>query len=55
MNDIFHLNSVAGLHQLFGLEKQLQTLVTIIRKWPETDIDLSNLKMKGDLYVIGLK
>jgi len=33
----------------------LHPLVTIIRKWPETDVDFSNLKMKGDLYVIGLK
>ena len=55
MNGIFHLNSVAELHQLFGLEKPLHPLVTIIRKWPETDVDFSNLKMKGDLYVIGLK
>ena len=43
MSDIFHLNSVSELHQLFGLEKPLHPLITIIREWPETDIDFSNM------------
>lgn len=55
MSDIFHLKSVAELHHLFGLEKPLHPLITIVKEWPEIDFDFENTKMTSDLYVIGLK
>jgi AraC-like DNA-binding protein len=55
MSDFFHLKSIAELHRLFGLEKPLHPLITIIKEWPEIDFDFGNTKMTSDLYVIGLK
>lgn len=55
MSDFFHLKSVSELHHLFGMEKPLHPLITIIKGWPEIDFDFGNAKMTSDLYVIGLK
>jgi AraC-like DNA-binding protein len=55
MSDFFHLKSIAELHRLFGLEKPLHPLITIVKEWPEIDFDFQNIKMTSDLYVIGLK
>jgi AraC-like DNA-binding protein len=55
MSDFFHLKSIAELHRMFGIEKPLHPLITIIKEWPEIDFDFGNTKMTSDLYVIGLK
>jgi len=55
MSDFFHLKSIAELHRLFGLQKPLHPLITIIKEWPQIDFDFGNTKMISDLYVIGLK
>jgi len=55
MTDFFHLKSIAELHRLFGLEKPLHPLITIIKEWPQIDFDFENTKMTSDLYIIGLK
>jgi len=55
MSDFFHIKSVTEVHDLFGLEKPLHPLITIIRGWPAIDFDFSNIKMTFDLYLISLK
>lgn len=55
MADFFHLKSIAELHRLFGLEKPLHPLITVIKEWPEIDFDFGNTKMTSDLYVLGMK
>ncbi|MBL4648813.1 MAG: helix-turn-helix transcriptional regulator [Aureispira sp.] len=55
MSDFFHVKSVTEVHDLFGLEKPLHPLITIIRGWPAIDFDFSNIKMTFDLYLISLK
>lgn len=55
MSEFFHLKSIAELHHLFGLQKPLHPLITIIKEWPQIDFDFGNTKMISDLYVIGLK
>ena len=55
MADFFHLESIAELHRLFGLEEPLHPLITIIKRWPKIDLDFANTKMTGDLYVLGMK
>lgn len=55
MSAFFHVKSIAELHRLFGMEKPLHPLITIIKEWPEIDFDFENTKMTSDLYVIGLK
>ncbi|MBK8489317.1 MAG: helix-turn-helix transcriptional regulator [Saprospirales bacterium] len=55
MSEFYHLKSIAELHRLFGLEKPLHPLITIIKEWPKIDFDFKDTKMTSDLYVIGLK
>lgn len=55
MANFFHLKSISELHHLFGLEKPLHPLITIIKEWPEIDFDFGNTKMTSDLYVLGMK
>jgi AraC-like DNA-binding protein len=55
MADFFHLNSIAELHHVFGLEKPLHPLISIIKEWPEIGFDFGNTKVVSDLYVLGMK
>ena len=55
MPDFFHIKSVSQVHDLFGLKKPLHPLITIVRKWPEVDLDFSNVKLISDLYLLSMK
>jgi AraC-like DNA-binding protein len=55
MADFFHIKSIAEVHHLFGLEKPLHPLITIIREWPKIDFDFGNTKMTSDFYLLGMK
>ena len=55
MSDFFHIKSIAEVHRLFGLEKPLHPLITIIKEWPQIDFDFGNTKLTSDLYLFGLK
>jgi AraC-like DNA-binding protein len=55
MTDFFHLKSIAELHHLFGLEKPLHPLITVIKEWPQINFDFTNTKMTSDLYILGMK
>ncbi|MFK7925681.1 MAG: AraC family transcriptional regulator, partial [Bacteroidia bacterium] len=55
MADFFNVESIAQVHQMFGLAKPLHPLITVIREWPETDFDFSKIKITSDLFVIGMK
>jgi AraC-like DNA-binding protein len=55
MPDFFHIKSVSQVHDLFGLKKPLHPLITIVRKWPEVDLDFSNVKLTSDLYLLSMK
>jgi AraC-like DNA-binding protein len=55
MSNFFHTKSISEVHHSFGLGKPLHPLITIIREWPKTDFNFSNVKMTSDLYLIGMK
>ena len=55
MRDIFRIKSISEVHQLFGLEKPTHPLITIIRKWPQTDLDFANVKLTSELYLLSMK
>jgi AraC-like DNA-binding protein len=55
MADFFHLKSIAELHHVFGLEKPLHPLISIVREWPEIDFDFGSTKVVSDLYLLGMK
>lgn len=55
MVDFFHIKTISDLHQMFGMEKPLHPLITLIKDWPIIDFDFSNVKINSDLYLLGLK
>ena len=55
MSAFYHIKSIAEVHQFLGLAKPLHPLITIIREWPIIDFDFTNVKMTGELYIIGMK
>jgi AraC-like DNA-binding protein len=55
MTDFFHIKSISEVHSLFGLPAPLHPLITIVKEWPQVDIDFKNIKMTSDLYVLGMK
>lgn len=55
MADFYHIKSISDLHKMFGLEKPLHPLITIIRKWPQIDFDFGNIKLTSDLYLLSMK
>ena len=55
MADFFHLKTITELHQLFGLEKPLHPLITVIKDWPKINFDINNLKITSDLYLLSMK
>jgi AraC-like DNA-binding protein len=55
MADFYHIKSVSEVHKLFGLEKPLHPLITIIKQWPKIDIDFGEMKITSDLYLLSMK
>lgn len=55
MLNFLHIKSVTQVHELFGLDKPLHPLITIIRKWPESNIDFFSVKLTSDLYLLSMK
>jgi AraC-like DNA-binding protein len=55
MADFYHIKSVSEVHKLFGLEKPLHPLITIIKQWPKLDVDFGKMKITSDLYLLSMK
>ena len=55
MSNFYHIKSIAQVHHLFGLEKPLQPLITIIKEWPNIDFNFGNTKLISELYLLGMK
>lgn len=55
MSEFYHISSISQVHELFGLEKPLHPLITVIKEWPVIDFNFSNLKITSDLYLLGMK
>lgn len=55
MSEFHQIHSVSQIHEMFGLEKPLHPLITIIRKWPKVDFDFSEVKVSSDLYLLSMK
>ena len=54
MSTFYHIKSIAQVHQVFGLEKPLHPLISIVRKWPESDLDFENIKLTSELYFLSM-
>ncbi|HMQ85163.1 MAG TPA: helix-turn-helix transcriptional regulator [Saprospiraceae bacterium] len=55
MKNIIHIKSIAEAHKLTGLLKQQHPLISVVRQWPKVDIDISQIIITSELYIMSLK
>jgi len=55
MGQILHIESIAQVYNYLHAEMPPHPLITLIRRWPKTDLDLSKVKFTSDLYLIAMK
>lgn len=55
MSEVYRIKSITEVHEIFGLVKPVHPLITIIRKWPETDFDFGDIRITSDMYLLSMK
>ena len=55
MSQIIHIKSIAEVYGYLHAEKPPHPLITVIRKWPKTDLDLTQVKFSSELYFMSMK
>lgn len=55
MQKIIHVKSIAEVYSYLQAELPVHPLITVIRRWPQTDLDLTQVKFTSDLYYLSLK
>ena len=55
MEKLIHISSIAAVYDLLHAEKPPHPLITVLRKWPKTDLDLATTRFSSELYYIALK
>jgi len=52
---IIHIRSIAEVYKYLLAETPPHPLITIIRRWPEVNVDLTQVKFTSDLYYMAMK
>lgn len=52
---IVHISSIAEAYSFLPTATPLHPLITIIRKWPKWEVDLTQVKFTSDLYYMAMK
>ena len=55
MDQIIHIKSIAEVYSHLHAEMPPHPLITLIRRWPKTDLDLTRVKFSSDLYLMAMK
>lgn len=55
MDEIIHIKSIAEVYGFLHAEVPPHPLITVIRKWPKTDLDLGQVRFTSELYYMALK
>lgn len=55
MNDIIHIPSIARVYDFLHAEVPPHPLITVIRRWPASKVDLATARFTSDLYYMALK
>lgn len=55
MKEIIHIGSIAEVYNFLEAELPPHPLITVIRKWPKTDLDLREVNFTSDLYYMAMK
>lgn len=52
---IIHIRNIAEVYKYLLAETPPHPLITIIRRWPEVNVDLAQVKFTSDLYYMAMK
>lgn len=55
MSKIYNIKTISDAHKLLGLEKPLHPLISVFRHTPEMNLDIKNVSITFDMYLISLK
>lgn len=55
MTEFVRIKSIEEVYRFLGTPNPSHPLITIIRQWPKTNRDISQIKFTSDLYFIALK
>jgi len=55
MTELIHIKSIEEVYRFLGTPNPSHPLITIIRQWPKSNRDVSQIKFTSDLYFIALK
>ncbi|MCG8327413.1 MAG: helix-turn-helix transcriptional regulator [Chitinophagales bacterium] len=55
MSEIIHIKSISEAHRLLGIKKPLHPLVSVCRHAPNMNLNVTNVKVCFDFYIISLK
>ena len=55
MEQIIHIESIAQVYQYLDADEPPHPLITLIRKWPKMNLDLSQVRLTSDLYLVAMK
>lgn len=55
MEQIIHIESIAQVYHYLHADGPPHPLITLIRRWPKTDLDLTQVKFTSDLYLLAMK
>lgn len=55
MSSIYNIKTISEAHQLLGLEKPLHPLISVFRHTPEMNLNIQNVSVAFDMYLISLK
>ncbi|MEM7551471.1 MAG: helix-turn-helix transcriptional regulator [Bacteroidota bacterium] len=55
MEQIIHIRSIAQAYSYLHAEVPPHPLITLIKRWPKTDLDLTQARFTSDLYLMAMK
>jgi AraC-like DNA-binding protein len=55
MGKFVHIKSIAEVYSFNQAKNPSHPLITVIRQWPKSNLDLSEIKFTSDLYFIAMK
>jgi AraC-like DNA-binding protein len=55
MNEIIQIKTISEIHRFLNVEKPLHPLISVCKHIPEMNLEITNVKVSFDFYIISLK
>jgi len=50
-----HIKSISELYEFLGIQKLRHPLITIVKEWPNSDMDMTKIKVSSEFFIISMK